>query len=179
MELERELKWRRATRTAFVELYQRAGLRRREAELAAAVQALHLASAPPGPGRPHGQARLLLTFIGRRKLEPLLDRIADALRRHHEMLAEMELLAEEFQDQVKAMRMMDSKLQRHMQRLDKDGWCGGGAAAQGGAATRGEAATRWKSAALPERRTAAQGGVSSEQPARRGFSFKQSPLRCA
>ena len=119
MELERELKWRRATRTAFVELYQRAGLRRREAELAAAVQALHLASAPPGPGRPHGRARLLLTFIGRRKLEPLLDRIADTLRRHHEMLAEMELLAEEFQDQVKAMRMMDSKLQRHMQRLDK------------------------------------------------------------
>ena len=120
MELERELKWRRATRTAFVELYQRAGLRRREAELSAAVQALHLASAPPGPERPHGQARLLLTFIGRRKLEPLLDRIADALKRHHEMLAEMELLAEEFQDQVKAMRMMDSKLQRHMQRLDKE-----------------------------------------------------------
>jgi len=53
-------------------------------------------------------------------LEPLLDRIADALRRHHEMLAEMELLAEEFQDQVKAMRMMDSKLQRHMQRLEKE-----------------------------------------------------------
>ena len=76
MELERELEWRRAARTAFVELYQRAGLRRREAELVAAVRALLLAIALPEPGRPH---RLSLTFIGRRKMEPLLDRIADAL----------------------------------------------------------------------------------------------------
>ena len=52
-------------------------------------------------------------------MEPLLDRIADALRRHHEMLSELTLLADEFQGQVIAMRMMDSKLQRHMQRLDK------------------------------------------------------------
>ena len=111
VELERELEWRRATRTAFVELYQWAGLQQREAELVAAVRALLLAIALPGHR---------LTLIGRRKMEPLLDRIADALRRHHEMLAEMELLAEEFQDQVKAMRMMDSKLQRHMQRLDKE-----------------------------------------------------------
>ena len=110
MEDERELEWRRATRTAFVELYQWAGLQKREAELVAAVRALLLAIALPGHR---------LTWIGRRKMEPLLDRIADALRRQHEMLAEMELLAEEFQDQVKAMRMMDSKLQRHMQRLDK------------------------------------------------------------
>jgi len=111
VELERELEWRRATRTAFVELYQWAGLQHREAELVAAVRALLLAITLPGHR---------LTVIGRRKMEPLLDSIADALRRQHEMLAEMELLAEEFQDQVKAMRMMDSKLQRHMQRLEKE-----------------------------------------------------------
>ena len=74
MEHERELEWRRATRTAFVELYQWAGLRRREAELVAAVRVLLLAIALPA-GRPH---RHSLTLIGRRKLEPLLERIADA-----------------------------------------------------------------------------------------------------
>jgi dihydroxyacetone kinase len=51
-------------------------------------------------------------------VDALLDRIADALKRHHEMLSELTLLAEEFQAQVVAMGAMGDKLQKHMRRLD-------------------------------------------------------------